>query len=72
MSQTEKGTEPANGELVHESSSNMPADAQLVNASGHIQELDRNFSLWSLAGLGIVVGRSGLQESLSSTLEEKS
>lgn len=28
----------------------------LINASGHIQELQRNFSLISLIGLGIVVG----------------
>lgn len=28
----------------------------LVNASGHTQELERNFSLISLAGVGLVVG----------------
>jgi choline transport protein len=28
----------------------------LINASGHIQELDRNFSLLSAAGVGLVVG----------------
>lgn len=28
----------------------------LINASGHVQELQRNFSLLSLIGLGIVVG----------------
>ena len=29
---------------------------QAVNASGHVQELNRNFSLVSLAGVGLVVG----------------
>ncbi|KKY18208.1 putative choline transport [Phaeomoniella chlamydospora] len=29
---------------------------ELINASGHIQELDRNFNLWTLAGVGITVG----------------
>jgi choline transport protein len=29
---------------------------QLINASGHVQEVNRNFSLLSLAGVGIVVG----------------
>jgi len=28
----------------------------LLNASGHVQELDRNFNLVSLAGVGLVVG----------------
>jgi choline transport protein len=28
----------------------------LLNASGHVQELRRNFSLWSIAGLGLSVG----------------
>lgn len=28
----------------------------LVNASGHVQELNRNFSLLSLAGVGLSVG----------------
>lgn len=27
-----------------------------INVAGHIQELDRNFSLLSLAGVGLVVG----------------
>jgi choline transport protein len=29
---------------------------ELINASGHIQELDRNFNLLTLAGVGLVVG----------------
>lgn len=29
---------------------------QLINASGHVQEVNRNFNLLSLAGVGIVVG----------------
>ena len=38
------------------SSSAPPADGALINASGHVQELQRNFSLLSLAGVGLVVG----------------
>ena len=30
--------------------------SNLVNASGHVQELDRNFNLISAAGVGLVVG----------------
>ncbi len=30
----------------------------LVNASGHVQELDRNFNLLAAAGVGLVVGLS--------------
>ena len=29
---------------------------ELVNASGHVQQLDRNFNLLTLAGVGLVVG----------------
>ena len=29
---------------------------ELINASGHIQQLDRNFNLLTLAGVGLVVG----------------
>jgi len=29
---------------------------ELINASGHAQELDRNFNLLSAAGVGLVVG----------------
>ena len=32
------------------------ADSGLINASGHVQELNRNFSLLSLAGVGLSVG----------------
>lgn len=28
----------------------------IVNASGHVQELSRNFSAWSLIGLGLSMG----------------
>ncbi|TKW48686.1 Choline transport protein [Colletotrichum tanaceti] len=31
-------------------------DVVAINASGHVQELERNFSLLSLAGVGLVVG----------------
>jgi hypothetical protein len=30
----------------------------LVNASGHVQELDRQFNLVSLAGAGLVTGKN--------------
>src|SRR4051794_31675414 len=29
---------------------------ELINASGHVQQLERNFNLLSLAGVGLVVG----------------
>ena len=32
------------------------AHGEMINASGHIQEVDRNFGLLSLAGFGIVNG----------------
>lgn len=38
---------------------NSPRDiaaAELINASGHIQEVDRNFGLVSLTGYGLVSG----------------
>jgi choline transport protein len=40
---------------------NLPQSANgevsdLINASGHVQELDRNFNLLSAAGVGLVVG----------------
>lgn len=38
------------------SSQATPDDGALINASGHVQELQRNFSLLSLAGVGLVVG----------------
>jgi choline transport protein len=39
------------------SAKNETRDAHgLINASGHVQELNRNFSLLSLAGVGLSVG----------------
>jgi hypothetical protein len=29
---------------------------EIINASGHVQQLDRNFNLLTLAGVGLVVG----------------
>jgi choline transport protein len=29
-------------------------DGQLVNASGHVQELDRSFGFWSVASIGVL------------------
>jgi len=31
-------------------------DSHLINASGHVQEVNRNFSLWSACGVGLSVG----------------
>jgi hypothetical protein len=31
-------------------------EGELINASGHVQELEKNFSLWSLIALGITIG----------------
>jgi hypothetical protein len=47
-----EGRLPENGD-VHAADGEM---SDLINASGHVQELDRNFSLLSAAGVGIVVG----------------
>lgn len=33
-----------------------PTNDLAVNASGHVQELDRNFNLLTLCGIGLVVG----------------
>lgn len=33
-----------------------PDDGRVLNASGHVQELERQFSLVSLAGIGLSVG----------------
>lgn len=43
-----------------EDSTNDPASGILVNASGHPQELDRNFGLLSICGLAITTGNTWL------------
>lgn len=45
-----------NAPAVSTDSTHSDAAANLINASGHTQELQRNFSLLSLAGVGLVVG----------------
>jgi hypothetical protein len=35
-----------------------PTEAGLINASGHRQELDRNFGLINICGLGITSGNT--------------
>ncbi|KAL2433905.1 Choline transport protein [Exophiala dermatitidis] len=40
----------------HATEQTQQGSVELVNASGHAQELSRNFSLVSLAGVGLVVG----------------
>jgi choline transport protein len=37
-------------------SQNDVAQGELINASGHVQEVDRNFGLFSLTGYGLVNG----------------
>jgi hypothetical protein len=36
----------------------LPAADELINASGHRQELERNFRLINIAGLGITTGNT--------------
>ena len=45
-------------DVLYPPSSELPIEdsSELINASGHVQELDRNFSLLSLAGFGLVNG----------------
>lgn len=34
---------------------NVPIEGEiLVNASGHVQEVDRNFGFWSICAIGVV------------------
>lgn len=47
---TNHETNRTNGETIN------IGTGELLNASGHVQELRRNFSLISLAGIGLVVG----------------
>lgn len=46
---------PIDAEAVAVDGSSAPA---FINASGHVQELDRNFSLWSICGLAITSGNT--------------
>jgi amino acid transporter len=48
----EKDAAPSDGD-VHSPAAEV---SDLINASGHVQELDRNFSLLAAAGVGLVVG----------------
>ena len=57
MEETEKAQEPVADKIAQPVSPTSSQDNnQLINASGHVQELDRNFSLLSLAAVGITVG----------------
>jgi hypothetical protein len=44
-----------------EEASNEPVFGTLVNASGHRQELDRNFGLLSKCGLAVTSGNAWLE-----------
>lgn len=49
--------EPRRSDNLRESADTEAAQVgDLINASGHVQELDRNFSLLAAAGVGLVVG----------------
>ena len=48
--------QPRQDESSTGSSQTTPEEGTIINASGHAQELQRNFSLLSLAGVGLVVG----------------
>lgn len=50
--------ETASTQVAQQDGSTTPPDGtdQVVNASGHVQELSRNFSAWSLIGLGLSMG----------------
>lgn len=54
QSKTEKDSTQGNDHELN--SPEEVAYGELINASGHIQEVDRNFGLVSLAGFGIVNG----------------
>lgn len=54
QSQNEKDVALKLGDSLH--ASDDLTHGELINASGHIQEVDRNFGLLSLAGFGIVNG----------------
>lgn len=53
---TEKGSTGVGPDYVIQSRDDGDAKSDLINASGHVQELKRNFGLTSLAGLGLTVG----------------
>jgi choline transport protein len=44
-----------------ESSSRPPSD-ELINASGHRQELERNFSLLSICGVAVTTGNTWIAQ----------
>jgi len=50
--QGEKDVSPSDGDVPTPNAET----SDLINASGHVQELDRNFSLLAAAGVGLVVG----------------
>jgi choline transport protein len=50
--------EPARTVDSSDGSPKAPASDELINPSGHRQELDRNFRLINIAGLGITSGNT--------------
>ena len=56
----EKGIESEEVKTPLETLPPNPASDVLINASGHVQELDRNFRLINICGLGITAGNTWL------------
>ncbi|KAI9869736.1 MAG: hypothetical protein M1823_008969, partial [Watsoniomyces obsoletus] len=56
MTETEKRDSPSSEGASSQHNPPEYAANEVVNASGHVQELSRNFSLLSLAGVGLSVG----------------
>lgn len=52
----DKGLLQTSEEVKRSTDTTLVDQKELINASGHVQELDRNYTLLSLAGQGIVVG----------------
>jgi choline transport protein len=54
----EKGIEAGQAIDSSEGENKLPTSEALINASGHRQELERNFHLINIAGLGITSGNT--------------
>lgn len=51
-----------------ESAAEDPNQAELINASGHKQELDRNFSLLSICAIAVTTGNTWIAQGGSVTV----
>lgn len=57
MEEAEKNTEGFGG-IDYELDGGLGTTVEIINAGGHKQELDRNFSLLSISAVGIVNGNT--------------